>query len=167
MRPRRLSQAASLIPQAQRQARVLPHVRVNEEAAARRQHPVRLGQHRFERLAGEMLEHVQRVGLGERGIGEGQLAQIGECQVDPDSASSAKNGLTSTPTDRGADLLFQTSARPLPQPRSINVSPRDGASWRRSTSLRTPAASSGGETCSWRASACSASFTYFVISANA
>ena len=50
-----------------------------------------------------MLEHVERIALGEGAVAEGQLAQVGERRGRRCArASCAKNGLTSAPMKRGA-----------------------------------------------------------------
>ena len=72
----------------------------------------------------------------------------------------------SMPTVSAPRSRFQTSARPLPQPRSTTRSPAAGRRNRRSMSLRIFEPSSGGDTRSWRASVCSASSRYLVCSAN-
>jgi hypothetical protein len=69
-------------PQPRGDGRVLPHVGVDEQGAAGRDHPRRFRQHAAERVGRQVLEHVERIGLRERPVGERQPAQIAEEQVD-------------------------------------------------------------------------------------
>ena len=82
----------------------------------------------------------------------------------PRRASRAKNGRYRCRPSRACQSRFQSSARPLPQPRSMTVSLGRRREKARSMSLRIFDPSSGGETRSWRASACSDSSRYFVCS---
>ena len=61
---------------------VLPHVRVHEQPASRRQHARRFAEHAPQRLWREVLEHVERARFGERAVGERQLAEIADQQID-------------------------------------------------------------------------------------
>ena len=61
--------------------RVLADVRVDEQRAARLQHPRGLRQHAVERLGRQVLEHVERPGLVERRVGKRQRAQVAEHEV--------------------------------------------------------------------------------------
>ncbi len=61
--------------------RVLADVRVDEERAAGGEDAGRLGEHRVQRLGRQVLEDVERVGLGEGAVRERQLAQVGEREV--------------------------------------------------------------------------------------
>ena len=113
MSPTRSSPRASRLIQRRpdRDGRVLAHVGVDEQRAAGREHAVRFGQHLRERLRRQMFEHVERPGLGERAVGERQPPQIAEQQGTRRRASSAKNGLMSTPTASAPRSRFQ-SERP-------------------------------------------------------
>ena len=109
-------------PETRRDRRVLPHVRIDEQCAARREHSRGLGEHLAQSLGRQMFEHVERERLGERAIRKRQFAQIADQQVDRRRASAEKNGLMSTPTVDAPQSRFHSSVRPLPQPRSTTRS---------------------------------------------
>ena len=146
--------------------RVLADVRVDEQRAARREHAAGFGQHAAQRLRRQVFEHVERVRLGERAVGERQPAQIAEQQI-----HAGARFLGEERADVDADSRRPPVGVPQQRPAAAAAEIDDaiagaGARKARSMSLRILDPSSGGETRSCRASACSASSRYLVCSAN-
>ena len=147
--------------------RVLPHVRVDEDVSARRgdtrdfrehfrQAPAATGARTRRARSPSRRPHRRTAGASDR-----------RARGLPAPALPRRNTAPRRcrrPRRRSA--WFQTTDRPLPHPRSTIRSPGLGFRNRRSIHCRTPACSSGGDTVSWRASACSASSRYFVCSVN-